>query len=79
MEELFTMTSLGLFLDVVGAVLIFFFGVPTGLNKDGSVGWEVEDSKEQRIKAAKYDCVARVGLVLLILGFILQLLGSIRS
>lgn len=79
MEELFTITNLGLFFDIVGATLMFFFGVPSGLSKDGSVGWEAEDSNEQRIKAAKFDCVARIGLTLLILGFILQLIGSISS
>lgn len=79
MESIFTLTIVGLTLDVVGGILIFFFGVPSGLNKEGSVGWELEDSPELRKKAAKMDCVAKMGLLLIVLGFVLQLLDNLRG
>lgn len=56
--------QIGLILDIFGAIIIFFFGVPSNAVTIGHKSW--------------HDFVARVGLVLLIAGFSMQLVSSFR-
>ena len=53
--------SFGLVLDIIGAVLLFFYGLPTGLwsFSQGKTNWK------------QY-----LGLLLLIIGFMLQLISN---
>ena len=68
--------SLGLFLDIIGAMLLFFFGLPPKIDRDGSINIITEQIDEgEKKKAEKYDLIGRSGLILLILGFALQLLA----
>ena len=64
-------TQLGLALDIVGATMLYFFGLPE------AVLVERENWVEER-----YPAVARwfrrLGLPLLILGFLFQLIGTTR-
>ncbi len=70
--------SLGLFLDIVGVCLIFWFGLPKWIPRDGEPliidgGTAGEDPKP---KPDRYTLGNRIGLGLLICGFILQLVSN---
>ena len=69
-------SSTGLMLDIIGAILIFLYGLPEALSRKGHqhIITEQEDHAEV-LKAKKYDFRARIGLALLIAGFVLQLVG----
>ena len=70
-------TELGLGLDIVGAILLYFFGLPSKvLVDDASADWL--DRAEQRYPRIAWVC-KRLGLWLLIAGFVCQWIGVARS
>jgi hypothetical protein len=72
-----TLTTCGLLLDIGGVVLIFKYGLPASINRSGMIGLGTPDETgEHKAAARRYDRWARVGLVMLIAGFALQMLAS---
>lgn len=70
-------TSAGLMLDIAGAILLFLFGLPPDFDPLGRTFIVTSDSDDtERTKGDRYRFWGRVGLVLLILGFIGQLAGT---
>lgn len=69
-------SDLGLFADIVGAILLYFFGISPQLNRDGSVMLSAGTSRTEKIKARRYDLFARLGMGLVFFGFILQWIGD---
>ena len=63
-------TELGLVLDIAGAILIFFFGLPEKVVTYGEDSW-LEKRLPAVVKVCKY-----LGLPLLIVGFLCQLIGA---
>ena len=82
------MTIAGLFLNVTGTVMLFFFGFPQPQHDEG-VSWGLEDATpfeggtvaefKQRAQRRKerYRRLAYVGLTFLLLGFVLQLADAL--
>jgi hypothetical protein len=69
--------SLGLVLDIVGAVLLWKYGLPEALSREGHTYLALEETNEaEKAKAASYDKWSRAGLGLLIAGFVLQLISN---
>jgi hypothetical protein len=69
--------SSGLFLDICGALLIFRFGMPEHVSRTGTGALLLEGVDEAEIeKAKRYDRLGRLGIGLLIIGFVLQLLSN---
>lgn len=70
------LASLGLIVDIVGAVLLFLYGLPAKLDREGHdyIITEAINEDEKR-KAAKFDRLGRAGLLLLVFGFLLQLIA----
>lgn len=70
-------SSLGLLLDIGGVLLLWRFGLPEAVNR-GGFGYAalVGEDPAEKAKAERYDYFARIGLILLIGGFALQLLGN---
>ncbi len=69
--------SLGLVFDIVGVILVWRFGLPDPIDRTGAVGIaQMKVDTEQIKKGARYDCWGRIGLVLIILGFVLQIMGN---
>ena len=68
---------LGLFLDIIGVIVIFFFALPP-MNYEQDRALIVEDAqhKTKLVPVSVYRIRAQVGLWLLIGGFMLQLLGN---
>ncbi len=70
-------SSIGLIFDVVGASLIFVYGIPDKIDREGHTHIITTDINKAEIeKAKRYDLCSRAGSFLLILGFLLQLSGN---
>jgi hypothetical protein len=69
--------SIGLVLDISGAILLWRYGLPEALNREGKVYMvlEREDDAEKAL-AKSYDRWAKVGLGSLIAGFAFQLVSN---
>jgi hypothetical protein len=70
--------SAGLVLNIVGTLLVWRYGLPAPLSRDGAINIIAEQTdNSEKAEAAKYDCKARLGIGLLLLGFALQLVSSL--
>lgn len=76
-------TSIGLASDIFGILMLFRYGPPiSALLPDGSeLVWDREyDSQSPKAKKARREFLySKIALGFIILGFILQLIGSIVS
>jgi hypothetical protein len=71
-------SCLGLVLDILGAILIFRFGLPASINPEGHSFLLLEETDEaMKRTAARYDFRGRIGMYLLIAGFAGQLIGQL--
>ena len=68
--------DVGLVIDLIGAVLLFFFGLAPLLSRDGSMSLSVGNSDYLKRKARRYEMLSRLGVSLVFIGFLLQLLGN---
>jgi len=70
------LNSLGLLLDIIGAILIWKYGLPESLSREGvAPAFSVIDAS-LRAKAKKYNWYSNIGLFLLVLGFVFQLISN---
>ncbi|HEV8515128.1 MAG TPA: hypothetical protein VGQ59_17725 [Cyclobacteriaceae bacterium] len=70
---------IGLILDMIGVVLLFFFGLRSRLDED-------KPDSPMQILARKFDPrekqykrLSSIGFILVFLGFVLQLMGAIMK
>ena len=74
--------SVGLFLDIFGVILLFIFGLPSRFVSDGpptntiSFGWDPDSVKQWEKQWNRYKLVSWFALVLLVLGFALQIVSN---
>lgn len=73
--------SMGLILDIAGAVLLWKYGLPESVSRTGrrylTIRPEDPTEMEKEIaKVKKYDTWSQFGLFLLVLGFIGQLISN---
>ena len=74
--------TIGLLLDVIGVILVFRFGLAPDVPREASGGFLVlngptEAQKEEaRAKWRRYRYLSYLGLLLLVLGFILQIVSN---
>ena len=72
-----TLSSIGLILDIIGVILLFKFGLPENLSREGyDVMRFVGINEDEKRKAKLYDRWAKVALMLLVFGFALQLISK---
>ena len=70
--------STGLVFDIAGALLLWKYGLPEAINKDGSINLILEQKNSKEVaKGKRYDNMSKIALGLLILGFALQLLSNL--
>lgn len=70
--------SAGLIMDIVGAVMLWKYGLPEALSREGHSYLILEQTDEaEKAKAARYDHWSRAGLGLLTAGFGLQLVSNV--
>ena len=66
----------GLSCDVVGAVLVLTFALGPKVSRGGASFLQLEGADpEESTKAERYERFGKVGAVLIILGFVLQISG----
>ncbi len=71
------LSSIGLSLDIVGAIIIFRFGLPQNIDRSGKIYRIISDVDEsEKMKARFYDRMSFFGIFLLVIGFLLQGLGN---
>lgn len=69
--------SAGLVCDIVGAVLLWLYGLSEQIDRTGATTFATEDvDTEAPARAKRYDKYARLGLALLVIGFVLQLISN---
>jgi hypothetical protein len=69
--------SAGLFLDIVGVILVWRFGLPQDVRRSGTSYLLLEETDEAQIAKGKlYDKIAHLGIGLLVVGFGLQLVSN---
>lgn len=68
---------IGLCFDIIGVIMLFKFGLPPEINKNGTFGLDIGYDPEEKRKADIYTGLSYVALIFLILGFILQILANI--
>lgn len=69
--------SIGLGLDIAGAILLWRYGLPESLSREGHDSIVLEQINEtEKAKAESYDRWAKIGLGLLISGFVFQLISN---
>ena len=62
---------------LAGTILIFFFGLPPKIDRDGNIHLiREQEDKEEKKKAKNYIRASYVGLILLAISFLLQLINS---
>ena len=68
--------SCGLALDILGVVLLFFFGLPADVREGGGTVllWGEDPEGARRYRRAR--ALSRLGLALLVAGFGLQIAGN---
>lgn len=72
-------SSIGLIADIVGVLLLFKYGLPSRiLNHGGSLLLEESDDEESARNRYNKNVErwAYIGLVLILVGFVLQLIGT---
>lgn len=70
-------SSIGLILDIIGVLFVFKYGLPEVLDRQGRGFLLLEGTDDaEAAKARHYDRMARIGLFLIIAGFVLQLIGN---
>ena len=72
--------SVGLALDIIGVILIWRFGLPASLSRDGHDYLILESTNEpEKRKALTYDHLSQFGLALVVAGFVFQLASNFIS
>lgn len=72
------LTLIGLILDIFGVAIIYFWGLPEKIDKDGDILLSLGGADKEEIKKAKkYDFMSTIGLGMLIVGFSLQALHQV--
>lgn len=72
-----TINTIGLIFDIAGAILLWRFGLPEEISRSGSTYLELEGvNKKEKEKAKLYDNFGGVGILLLIIGFIFQIISN---
>jgi hypothetical protein len=72
-----TINSAGLIFDILGAGILWRFGLPPSINRDGHITITCQQTNEQeKDKAGLYDFLSHLGLFLVALGFVFQLISN---
>lgn len=72
------LSPIGLIFDVIGAILVYRYGLPEEISRTGAITRVLDQENElETVKAKKYDKYSKCGFYLLILGFLLQFVSAI--
>ena len=69
--------KIGLICDIVGFVLVYYFGLPKEMTDKGNTVIVMDSPNKGKVKTHKY--VSELAFVLIVIGFLLQFLSSFNS
>lgn len=75
-------SAFGLILDIVGVLILFKYGLPSKVKEHGGGLLLEENSEEEKLRISDNNKITRrayLGLTLLLIGFFLQLIGTLLS
>ena len=73
-------SAFGLILDIIGVILLWRFGLPPSIDRGGAEYLVSGAADEEEVKMARfYDRLSHIGIGLVILGFVFQLAGTLKS
>jgi hypothetical protein len=73
-------SAFGVTANFSGGVLLWVYGIPNRVNRDGHIVLRIQPISEEMKKLARfYDLMSNLGLALLVAGFIIQLLAPLCS
>jgi len=78
MAHINLISSIGLIFDIGGVAMLFLYGLPSQLKEHGGsilLEEKGEESMKREKENGKIMFKARIGLTLILIGFILQLVG----
>lgn len=76
--EMYLLNLAGLIFDIIGVLGLFRYGLPSDLNKQGHVFYVHEKKNQEQIDKYKvYERNSKISLVLIVIGFLLQLTSNI--
>lgn len=71
---------IGLTSDIIGVLLLFKYGLPADLNKDGANVIEFQGTNiEEQKKWKRYNIWSKIGLCFIIVGFTFQIFSNLIS
>lgn len=71
------LNTIGLVFDIMGVILLFKYGLPSNVRKDGGNVMLFQDTNQEEIKKwHKYNFWSRVGLISIIVGFSFQIASN---
>ena len=68
--------SIGLFLDIVGVILLFTFGLPPQVSRGGFKTLAIGRDENQAKKWKRYKFISWIALGFLVVGFSLQIVSN---
>ena len=70
------LNSIGLAMDIAGVILLYFFGLSKNITREGAqyIYWGGDEEEQQQW--IRYRFLSRVGLILLVIGFSLQIVSN---
>ena len=72
-----TINTIGLGFNIIGAIILYKFGLPPRIDLEGHIHFIAEQVDEAEITLGKrYRCLSNVAVGLLILGFATQLVSN---
>lgn len=69
------LSTIGLSLDILGVILLFFVGMPPNVRRGGGRYLLVGQDEGEARKAKRYDWYSRLALIMVVVGFGLQIGG----
>lgn len=76
----YVVNIVGLCLDILGVIIIFIYGLPSDVSKDGYSTFTIENPDPIEVKKFnRYKLMSRIGLGLILLGFVVQVISNIIS
>jgi hypothetical protein len=72
-----TINTIGLVFDLIGVLLLFKYGLPSDISKEGVTTLSIGTVNNEEVnKWKKYSLWSKIGLVLISIGFILQIISN---
>ena len=69
---------IGMTFDIIGVLMLFKYGLPSDLNKHGTIFKVAEGFDQREVDQWKrYDRLSKIALTFIIIGFLMQVLSTV--